>query len=589
MEGRSCTNCMLFLVYGLPASGKTSLCRQLCSSGGFAEAVGITHSDSKKGHGGREFSQTLPPYPCRQVQIHHVCFDAIERKLSGKLLTQGSVQRVASLLAGQCEDEFLGWPHQSGHAKRDHLLSLLLGPKSTEYTATAVTPPVHLYQAVLSCPTATGQLSVEAREKRGLPARAKDSWRANVDSKWDEGDHEFSPTPTPQVAACLEGAQVSAKPRQGDGASTGDGQDAETTRDAGQRTRVPRQGGQLLQAHVVEETFSSFGANTEEDKPLPLPCTAQRNKEGSQTWTAEYEPTKYGPPSCHVTEKRSTRAGVDPERKKLLFNRALWRLARRVASARVESLVEAAVRSERAAEKSDREARVQCKGNEEDEGERVAAQPQGTGKPDDKKECEGGTDELDQATGGFPRPACLLGERRVHKANPAGCVYCRSGQDGRESSIGVPHVVGLVKRLDAGEGRSCTGREIRERRQGEELWGNRQSDGYSGPRFAFSSPLAPVSSLKEPRQGSPSLRPSPSLHTSACRLRRSASSPPYLTLSSSAPHTPAINTSGASAGLSSRGVFNAPFPRDLHVILIDDTMHLGSMRKEYFRLATKCG
>ncbi|PHJ23715.1 l-seryl-trna [Cystoisospora suis] len=585
MGGQSCTNCMLFLVYGLPASGKTSLCRQLCSSGDFAEAVGITHSECVNGPDGRESSRTLDSYPCRQVHIHHVCFDAIERKLYDKFLTQESVQRVTSLLAGQCEKEVFGWPpHQSGHRTRDQLLSLLLGPQAI---ATTCTPSLH---AELSSPTATSQLTVEAREKRRPSAQTTDSWRANVDNKREEGDHDFSPT-IPQAAASVRGAPVSTKPRQGDEAPRGGKQDAKTTREAGQRILVPTQGGQFLQAHVVEDPSRFLGAHTEEDKPLSLPCTAQ-NTEVPQICTSEYQTTKYGfPPVCDGTDKRSTSAVVGPDRKILHFNRAIWRLARRLAAARVESLVEAAFRSERAPEMPEGETRVQCTGRKDEyEGEHVVAESQKNGKPDDREECGGGTHELDQVTNGLPHCSRLLGERHVHKGDPARCIYRRSGQDGRESSIAVPKAVGSVKRVDAGQGRSCTGRESRREYGREEgLCGDRPSDGYGHASFASSSPWAPVCSLKGPRQGSTRLRPSPSLNTSSfCLRRRSASSPPYFSLSFSPPRAPALNTSSATARLLSRDVFSAPPPPcGLHVILVDDTMHLGSMRKEYFRLATK--
>ncbi|KFG66118.1 hypothetical protein TGRUB_313422 [Toxoplasma gondii RUB] len=75
------TSCMLILVYGLPASGKTTLCRALSTSPLFAEnlsrAFGEPCGVGIEGKLGDTERHLCP----RHVFIQHICFDALERDL----------------------------------------------------------------------------------------------------------------------------------------------------------------------------------------------------------------------------------------------------------------------------------------------------------------------------------------------------------------------------------------------------------------------------------------------------------------------------------------------------------------------------
>ncbi|PFH34289.1 hypothetical protein BESB_074410 [Besnoitia besnoiti] len=75
------TSCMLVLVYGSPASGKTTLCRALADSLEFAESLSLAFVEAAR-CGSAESSGVAHCLLCpRHVRIQHICFDAIERDL----------------------------------------------------------------------------------------------------------------------------------------------------------------------------------------------------------------------------------------------------------------------------------------------------------------------------------------------------------------------------------------------------------------------------------------------------------------------------------------------------------------------------
>ncbi|CBZ55247.1 conserved hypothetical protein [Neospora caninum Liverpool] len=73
------TSCMLIVVYGLPASGKTTLCRALSTSPQFAENLSRSFNDACC-FGIEGNPEGAVRHLCRRhVTIHHICFDAIEQ------------------------------------------------------------------------------------------------------------------------------------------------------------------------------------------------------------------------------------------------------------------------------------------------------------------------------------------------------------------------------------------------------------------------------------------------------------------------------------------------------------------------------
>lgn len=115
MEQRSCTNCMLFLVYGLPASGKTSLCRQLCCSRDFVEALTVTHWDGVSGGCGGADYRTGFSSSLRRVRVHHICFDAIERRLLDYFLSRKNAEGGAFSSGRERADEILDYSPEGSH------------------------------------------------------------------------------------------------------------------------------------------------------------------------------------------------------------------------------------------------------------------------------------------------------------------------------------------------------------------------------------------------------------------------------------------------------------------------------------------
>ncbi|KEP66030.1 UNVERIFIED_CONTAM: hypothetical protein HHA_313422 [Hammondia hammondi] len=88
------TSCMLILVYGLPASGKTTLCRALSTSALFAENLSRAFTEPC-GVGLEGKPEDTERHLCpRHVSIHHICFDALERDL---LHAQKEVEQLEQL------------------------------------------------------------------------------------------------------------------------------------------------------------------------------------------------------------------------------------------------------------------------------------------------------------------------------------------------------------------------------------------------------------------------------------------------------------------------------------------------------------